>query len=201
MKSLGLSQSLAARLLRYREKGGAFRKKEDLLKIYGFDSAWFRLAREWIDIPQPERSKPSSQKKRIQARTEPIDINMADSIQLLSVYGIGPALSKRIRAYRERLGGFIVMEQLQEVYGLDSVVIRKLVEKFFVDRNFQPRKINLNTVTQETFRHPYLKWKEANAILAYRLQHEKFQSIDQLKEIEILSSSWLEKIRPYLTVE
>lgn len=201
LKRLGLNQSLAARLVRYREKGGVFRKKEDLLKIYGFDSAWFRQARKWISIPRPEGSKPSTQKLKIQAKTDPIDINLADSIQLVNVYGIGPALSKRIRSYRDRLGGFVAMEQLHEVYGLDSAVVRKLREKFFVDRNFQPRKINLNTVTLETFRHPYVKWTEARAILAYRLQHERFQSINQLSEIQILSSLWMEKMRPYLAVD
>ncbi len=202
LQKLGLSSTLASRLLKYREKGGRFRKKEDLLKIYGFDSAWFMLARDWIRIPQtiPEL-KESVHHDKIPVKTEKTDINTADSIQLLRVYGIGPALSRRIRIFRDRLGGFVSMDQLKEVYGLDSVVVRKLQEKFFVEKDFQPKRINLNHVTLEAFRHPYVKWKEAQAILAYRLQHGALHSLDQLQEIAALPPGWLEKIKPYLTLE
>ncbi len=198
---LGLPLSMATRLVRYRAKGGMFRKKEDLLKIYGLDSAWFMHAKEWINIPdKPARPKPNRVVQK-QLVTEMIDINMADSLQLLKVYGIGPALSKRIRTFRDRLGGLVSMNQLREVYGLDTVVVRQMRSKFFVAANFQPRKINLNTVTREGFKHPYVKWTEAQAILAFRLQHGNFQSIDQLQGIDVLTSEWIEKIRPYLTVE
>ncbi len=74
-------------------------------------------------------------------------------------------------------------------------------EKFFVNKDFEPKKINLNTISQETFRHPYVKWKESQAILAYRLQHGSFQSLDQLQDIAALPPGWLEKLKPYLSLE
>lgn len=198
---LGLSSALVSRLMKYREKGGRFRKGEDLLKIYGFDSAWYARAKDWILIPETKSGKKRAVTQKVQAFSKPIDINNADSLQLLNVYGIGPALSRRIRLYRDRLGGFVSMEQLKEVYGLDSVVIRKLREKFFVNKDFEPKKINLNSISQETFRHPYVKWKESQAILAYRLQHGSFQSLDQLQDIAALPPGWLEKLKPYLSLE
>jgi len=199
---LGLSPFLASRIVRYREKGGTFRKKEDVSKIYGMDSVWFRNAMPWItiatELPRPQNSKPTERKIVV---PENFDINLADSTQLMKVYGIGPALSKRIETFRDRLGGFISMEQLREVYGLDSVVVNAVKKRFFISENFEPRKINLNTLNPETIRHPYLRRREANAITAYRRQHGNLTSTDQLKEIKILTPEWIEKIRPYISLE
>ena len=41
MDSLGIPTSLARRVERYRSRGGTFRIRSDLKKIYGFDSALF----------------------------------------------------------------------------------------------------------------------------------------------------------------
>ena len=199
---LGLSASMAHRIVRYREKGGVFRKKEALLKIYGLDSGWFEQAKLWINIPPiaSDQLLPAQVSKRA-TDAQVIDINLADSLQLLNVYGIGPALSKRIRTFRDKLGGYVSIDQVQEVYGLDSTTVQKIKRKFMVTTDFRPVQIDLNTVTLEEFRHPYVKKNEAMAILAFRLQHGRFQSIDQLAEIKILSPKWIDKMKPYLKIE
>ena len=198
---LGLPSFTAKRIVRYREKGGTFKKKEALLKMYGLDTAWFEQAKPWITIAQTKNPASTFPTEKRNMVAQIIDINTADSIQLLNVYGIGPALSKRIRTFRDKLGGFVSMDQVQEVYGLDSAVVREIKKKFMVVGNFHPSKINLNTVTLEEFRHPYIKRKDAQAILSFRLQHGNFKSIDQLNEIKILTPQWIEKARPYLTLE
>lgn len=201
--ALSLSMHTAARIIRYREKGGVFRKKEDLLRIFGMDSGWYHHARPWIVIP-PKNEVPLSRIPSERQSIAPVlvDINTADSAQLVRVYGIGPALSKRIRNFRDKLGGFISLEQLKEVSGLDSSVVLLLKQRFIVSSNFYPQKIDLNKATlEELAQHPYIRRKEAQAIVAFRLQHETFQSIDQLGEIRLLDRSWIEKVRPYLSVE
>ncbi len=198
---LGMSSRLAERLVHYREKGGVFRKKEDLLKIYGMDSVWYEQARTWITIPQKNKLTGSRWPEKKSVR-EKEDMNTADSLQLLRIYGIGPALSKRIRTYRNKLGGFVSMDQLTEVYGLDSTVVSRLKTKFRIMENFQPQKINLNTCSIGVLTgHPYFHRREAGAILAFVLQHGKMQSLDQLFEIQLLTREWIVKVRPYLTLE
>jgi DNA uptake protein ComE-like DNA-binding protein len=93
------------------------------------------------------------------------------------------------------------MDQLKEVYGLDTIVVKELRKRFFVADNFIPQKININTVQPEGPKHPYIKWKEVQAIVAYRKQHGDLKSIDQLTEIKILSDEWIQKAMPYLTIE
>jgi competence protein ComEA len=199
---LGLSATISSRIVHFREKGGRFRKKTDLQKIYGMDTAWFYQVKEWIRIPE-KAAKPTfmSLTEKKHSLAERMDINKADSLQLVKVYGIGPALSRRIRTFRDKLGGFISMDQLNEVYGLDTAVVRQLRKRFFIEENFQPRKININTATRDELSHPYIRWKEAQAILSFRLQHGRFTSLSQLNEIKILTKEWTEKVSPYLTVD
>jgi competence protein ComEA len=200
MIALGLSPALANRVIRYRLKGGKFKNKNDLLKIYGMDSVWFNEAIAWIIIPPPTASAtlPRNFETKIVIH-EQLDINSADSVQLVNVFGIGPTLSRRIRAYRDRLGGFISMDQVSEVYGLDTIVLKQLKKKFAVSPDFRPQQIDLNSETvEELIRHPYIKRKEAYMMLNYRRQHGDFKSINDLQQLPIGSSDWLEKLKPYL---
>lgn len=198
--SFHLSEKVASRIIRYVEKGGRFHKQDDLLKIYGMDTSWFVQVKKWIAIqPEPPRSKQSVRK--VQSKP-PLDINLADSIQLLSVYGIGPVLSKRILTFRDRLGGFVSLDQLKEVYGLDTSVVQNLKKRFRIHPDFHPRTIKLNSATLDDLdNHPYISRKEAMAILTYKKQHQSFQSIDQLEEIITLSPTMIQKLRPYLVIE
>jgi competence protein ComEA len=201
---LGLRQPIAKRIIRYREKGGKFKQKETLLKVYGMDTGWFVNVKPFISIqPAPEQARRQNVEVTNPKEKEPrkiLDINTADSVSLVKLYGIGPALSRRIRVFRDRLGGFVSMEQLKEVYGLDSIAFKELAKRFLVDPDFTPIKIKINEATVQQLRHPYIKWKEAEAIVTYRLQHGEIQSVDQLLEIKILTPLWLEKIRPYLQI-
>ena len=47
------------------------------------------------------------------------DINTATAEELIEIRGIGAVLSKRIVKYRASIKGFDLMEQLNQVYGLD----------------------------------------------------------------------------------
>lgn len=204
-EQLGLPPFIALRITRFREKGGVFRKAEDLQKIYGLDSSWFASAKPWIKIaPSVAISSPA---KRTSEETKEstktlLDINEADSIQLVNVYGIGPTLSRRIRTFRDKLGGFVSLDQLREVYGLDTAAQRELKKKFEIRDDFLPKKININTASAELLStHPYIKRKEANAIVAFRMQHGDLTSFDQLREIKLLTPEWIDKVLPYLTLE
>ena len=205
--ALGLSQHLATRIASYRQKGGTFRVKTDLLKIYGFDSALYAKLYPFIllsDKKSPQRKlqheKPSvhSQKNQL-AR---FDINQADTIQLKSVYGIGTKLAGRIIRFRDALGGFIKMEQLNTVYGLDSATVQQLVKKSFITADFTPRKLNLNTANeQELSAHPYIQRFRAKAIVTWRFQHGNFTEIHDLSKLKVITAEDINKLLPYLKIQ
>jgi competence ComEA-like helix-hairpin-helix protein len=205
LEALGFGEQVAARIMRYREKGGRFREAGDLAKIYGIDSARVEALRGYIQIAtKPSMQTTSDFPKMIMPRertTAParFDLNAADTSELKKIYGIGPVLAQRVVKYREKLGGFVAMSQLYEVYGLDSLTISRLVSKAFIDPDFHPVKLNVNEADEtELARHPYLKFKFAKAIATYRFQHGKFTGIDDLRKVKMLDSTTVEKLKPYL---
>lgn len=199
---LGFSNALTNRIINYRMKGGKFLVKKDLMKIYGMDSAVYKKLFLFIDLPEKIENENvvKSFERKEKSITVKFDLNTADTSQLIKIYGIGPKLSQRIVIYRNKLGGFISLEQLKEVYGLDSAVIHELFKKSFIEENFKPGLININTATEkELGDHPYIKYKLAKAITAYRFQHGTYRTVDDLKKIALMDDAKFQKIKPYLS--
>ena len=205
LNALGFSKGLTSRLINYRKKGGNFKTKGDLLKLYGMDSLFYATIEHFVVIPEskeiPEKTVPI---KTESTRKEPIkfDLNLADTSVLKTIYGIGTKLSSRIYAYREALGGFTSPSQVYEVYGLDSVVVDRLIRTSFIREDFFPRQLNLNLINeQDLSAHPYISKRMARAIVTYRYQHGKFGSVEDLRKILQLDDNQINKIKPYLTVD
>jgi competence protein ComEA len=202
----GFSSSLANRIVNYRNKGGKFSIKSDLLRVYGMDTLLYKRLYAFIDLPETKATKnnPVKEQSFIKSKTVNVklDLNEADTAQLVKVYGIGKRLSERIIKYRNRLGGFVSMDQLKEVYGLDSTVIKDISTKFLVAENYQPVQLSINISSEkELGSHPYLSFKLAKAIVAYRFQHGNFAVLDDLTKVQLLSEKDFKRIKPYLTLE
>ncbi len=130
-----------------------------------------------------------------------IDINIADTLLLKSLSGIGPVLSKRIVEYRGKLGGFLNKEQLKEIYGFRIETYDKIKNKIEVLDSTIIR-ININTVSIEAFKnHPYINWNLANSIVNYREQHGQYTSIEKIKSIHLVVDEIYRKIAPYLRID
>lgn len=130
---------------------------------------------------------------------EKVELNTADSAALTLIHGIGPSFAQRIVAYRKQLGGFINKEQLKEVYGLDTEKYNEINDEIRVDA-FRVKKLAINSIDFETLRHfPYLSYKQANAVIQYRVQHGNYQSLNDMSNIALLNNEILGKIAPYIT--
>ena len=205
--SLGFTQNLATRITRYREKGGKFRTKSDLLKIYGVDSAFYQRIYPFISLPEQVATNKKGAKKYepknvliVKKATEKFDLNNADTSELKKIYGIGDKLALRILKYRDALGGFVDTNQLKEVYGLDSLVIKRLSEGSMIQDKFQPKKININTASEKQFSsHPYLH-KMAKSIVSYRFQHGNFRTVEDIRNVGSVDEKSIQRIIPYLKV-
>ncbi len=203
LNELNFTNSLANRIVNYRLKGGKFIVKNDLMKIYGVDSVLFNKLSPFIDLPEKKLKESQVLKFAEKEKSTFIkfDLNNADTAQLIKIYGIGAKLSSRIVSYREKLGGFVTEAQLREVYGLDSVVIKELLLKSFIEKDFQPKQINVNLASEQVLSaHPYIKYKLAKVIIAYRAQHGLFQSLDELIKITLIDEQKFQKIKPYLSL-
>ena len=95
-----------------------------------------------------------------------ISINGCSADSLEKLKGIVPVLAKRIVAFRSKLGGFYLLTQLNEVYGLSAETIEIILPHFILDTT-QIKKIKLNEMgADEMAKHPYLSSNEAKAIVS-----------------------------------
>jgi competence ComEA-like helix-hairpin-helix protein len=201
---LGFKPKISQRIVKYRESGGEYYNMSDLEKIYGIDKAHLQKISQFINFPKKRI------KKVIKPKTEsPIpatikakmDINHADTVFLKSVNGIGSVLSNRIIKFRDKLGGFVSMDQLNEIYGLEMEVVEALSQQVFISESFQPEYLNINLATEkELASHPYISRKTAKTIVNYRNTNGVFANVRSLSNIHGLSLEDFEKIKPYLTI-
>lgn len=210
LMALGLKPHVVRNILRYRDAGGIFRTPKALSRIYGMTDEEFTRLRPYIHIglkyrPVPKRQQ--TEKKRdykqftdtVAIARYPakypagtvIDLNQADTCQLKRVPGIGSVLSRRIIAYRERLGGFVSLSQLQEIYNLPEGI-----GQWFTLSDTLPRKINLNA--DSIPRHPYLTYRQIRIITRHRQQRGKLKSLQQLSTYPEFSPADLARLKPYV---
>lgn len=131
-----------------------------------------------------------------------LDLNLADSADLEGLPGIGEKLSSRIVRYRDRLGGFVQMQQLEEVYGLHDSTLALIMPFLRIDPDFVPQKLYINRVDLDALgRHPYAGYALAKKLLAYRKQHGKFASVDMLINAVMGDAGKIEKLIPYCSFE
>jgi competence ComEA-like helix-hairpin-helix protein len=131
-------------------------------------------------------------------KQQAIDINTADSTAWVALNGIGPGFAKRIMTYREKLGGFYQVDQLKEVYGLDSIWVNENKAILKVGAGIY-RFLKINQVEWKDFRHPYLPYGQSKVILAYRKQHGMLKDFEALEKIQLLDLVAWRRLRPYLS--
>lgn len=201
--ALGLSEKQAAVILKYREKGGHFNKPEDLQKMYTISPRIYRRLLPYIRIERQGtdtgfRQGNFNNTKR-PAVFPVIELNGADSAGLCLIRGVGPVFASRIIRYRNRLGGFYNTIQLMEIFGLDSLKYREILKQVTVDST-AVRKININEATFEMLKgHPYLRYKQINALLQFKKQHGNFHNIADLSQVLLFSAADIARLAPYLT--
>lgn len=202
LEELGMPPWLAKRIDRFKSKGGKFYKKEDLLKVYDFPETLYQKLIPYITISVPQNDKFAKRSFILQEKTPKtpakFDLNTVDTTRLIQLKGIGSKLAARIVKYRDVLGSFVSTSQIREVYGLDSLVVEEILRYGYIN-NPQVRKINVNESSFEQMKHPYLKPYIAKAIVNFRNQHGKFQSIQDLKAIKLLTPDIIQKLEPYLS--
>lgn len=197
----GVPPHIARRIIHFGEKGGVFRKKLDLAKIYDFPEAVYKRLEPFIEFPEKPVAFSKQTEKKPKPETLPIDINTASETDWQSLPGIGAGRAGYIVRYREKLGGFFSPDQIREVRGLPDSVFQK-IKPFLQCKSGPEKKINLNSApVSELSAHPYISQKQASLLTAFRQQHGKINDMAALSRISDLfrESSWQEKIKHYLS--
>lgn len=113
-----------------------------------------------------------------------IDINQATQEDLIKINGVGEVISLRILTQKEKLGGFVSMEQLKEVWGLSSEVILNLNKYFTVAKLPNLNRIDVNNASlKELSQFFYFKYDLARQIVRYRSMNGDFNGIEDLMKV------------------
>ena len=125
---------------------------------------------------------------------EHVILNTADTTALQTIPGIGSYFARKIVQYGERLGGYVSVDQLDEIedFPLES-------KRYLVIQNAKPRQLNINQLSlNELKRHPYLNYYQARAIMDYRRLHGPIQSLDDLRLSKDFPQEAIDRLTPYV---
>lgn len=198
---LGLSAGEASVIISYRNKGGKFRKASDLEKIYTLKKESYLRIKDCVMITSVKPlsqtraelsdNNPSISDNLLQSGDssqnmayEPVntrelvaqnklELNSADSAELVSLPGIGPFFASRILEYRKRLGGFAFCEQLMEVYGIDNERYSIFNNRIWADSTKITRLKLADATAEQLSANPYIGAYAARSIIKFREQAGK----------------------------
>ena len=221
---LGLRPWQVRNIYKYRAHGGIYRKKEDFARLYGLTVKEYRSLEPYIrispdylpastlvtaDAPSrglsqrndsivgnaPERQ--SSYPIKIQPG-ETIDLSTADTTDLKTVPGIGSYYARRIVEYGRRLGGYVSIDQLDEIENFPTDA-----KSFFtIPVTGKQQRLKINQLSlNELRRHPYINYYQARAITDYRRLHGPIHQLDDLRLLPEFTPTDIQRLQPYVTCE
>lgn len=204
---LGLQPWQVRNIYKYRAAGGVYRKKEDFARLYGLTIEKYRQLEPYIrissdyapastlfadDAPAPRPDTLRYPQKLSEGET--LDLNAADTTLLRRVPGIGSYYARRIVQYRKRLGGFVSLQQLDEIDQFPAEA-----KAYFTISTEQVQRLKINDLTlDELKRHPYINYYQARAIVDYRRQHGRISDLSDLRLLRDFPEQAIERLRPYV---
>lgn len=128
---------------------------------------------------------------------ETIALNTADTLTLRRVPGIGPFFARKIFRYREKLGGFVSVEQLKEIEDFPLSALPYFTISSVGGKGI--RKININKASFEELRnHPYISYLMARQIRDYRKLRGRISDLSDFRLLSTFPEKTIEKLRPYV---
>lgn len=200
---LGLQPWQVRSIYRYRARGGVFRSKRDFAQLYGLTKKDYLRLEPYIRISddyQPASTLFSKEERdtlRYPAKLKDGDhvvLNTADTTQLMKVPGIGSYYAKEIIRHGKWIGGYVSVDQLDEIEGFPPTA-----KKYFVVSHPTPQRLNINKLTlQQLRRHPYINYYQAKAIVDYRRLYGDIKSLQDLRFSKDFPEDAIQRLEPYV---
>lgn len=200
---LGLQPWQVRSIYRYRARGGVFRSKRDFAQLYGLTKKDYLRLEPYIRISddyQPASTLFSKEERdtlRYPTKLKDGDhvvLNTADTTQLMKVPGIGSYYAKEIIRHGKWIGGYVSVDQLDEIEGFPPTA-----KKYFVVSHPTPQRLNINKLTlQQLRRHPYINYYQAKAIVDYRRLYGDIKSLQDLRFSKDFPEDAIQRLEPYV---
>lgn len=217
---LGLQPWQVKNIYKYRAAGGVYREKTDFARLYGLTVKQYRELEPYIRISDdylPASTLLKHEKRGYREATrdsvrqnhgtvplpqystklrpgETLELTTADTTTLKTIPGIGPYFARKIVQYGQRLGGYVSIDQLDEIEDFPQDA-----KQYLVINEAHPQKLNLNKLSlNELKRHPYINFYQARAITDYRRLHGPIHSLNDLRLSKDFPPEILTRLEPYV---
>lgn len=201
--TLGMSTQEIDRLHEFRAQNNFVNSIDEFQQVTQISDSLLHVISPFFKFPEWVNKKTSKivQKKKITPFSTAQDLNSVSAEELRFINGIGEKLSARIVKFRDRLGGFLVNEQLYDVYGLEPEVVERTLKHYKVLHPPNINRININTASvSELAALVYIRRDMAERIVLYRQDNDGFGSFDELTQIEGFPTEKIERIKLYLSL-
>ncbi|MBK8700876.1 MAG: helix-hairpin-helix domain-containing protein [Saprospiraceae bacterium] len=213
---LGIDRKAISNLMKYLNKGGKIKDMQHFFKIYGMEKYRNRLD-TLLEFDQKQRSNSVTENKEKSSqnikntvtalltapdvpvvRIKIIEINGTDSFELQMMKGIGAFMASRIIKFRDKLGGYYEVAQLEEIYGMRPETFMAISHLIEIDTSLI-RKMDINAANEaEMAKHPYIGKKRAGILAKYRNHHGIFSDMVDLQKTRLFDEDELSKLKHYL---
>ena len=226
---LGLPSFLARRIVNYRLKGGVFRKKEDLARIYGLSEEQYQALKPYILIDET-----SLNRHLVADNSLVTDIGKGkggDTVQHRQ-YATSRVVVRDSSLMKYPEGTVVDLNQadtfqLKKIPGIGSGLAKMIIayrkrlggyaaveqlqeigyvdaglNKWFKVESAVSRPLKVNRAGLDQLRnHPYMNFYMAKAILEYRRKRGKIKGLSQLSMFQEFTEKDLQRLKPYLDFE
>lgn len=174
---LGMTTQEIDRLLAYRKQGKFANSPEEFQKVTGISDSLLNVISPYFKFPDwVTNSKSNYKEYKSKWKEFPkkevlkvLDVNDATKEDFMKVFGIGEAISDRIITQRNTLGGFVSMEQMNEIWGLSPEVVTNLNKYFTLNKIPSIKKIDINNASiKELGQFLYFRYPISKNIVTYR---------------------------------
>lgn len=194
------------RLLRFRAQDQWINSKSQFQTVTQVSDEWMTTYGQYFKFPdwvvEAERNRSKAEARDNLSFFEKKDLNTVVEADLVAVSGIGEVLAQRIIAYREKLGGFVNVIQLKDVYGLKYDVIENLEREIVLKSPVSVQKQNINTISVlELSELPYFDYEMSRTIVNFIKLRQGISNFEELSKIEDFPSYKLDRIQLYLEIK
>lgn len=216
---LGLTPSMVRGIYKFRSMGYTYSEPADFSRVPGMTNELWERLKPYIHIdPRFQRVKPEPRSYETHTQTSAtptsvpavprdtvrfprklqvgskVELNSSDTSQLKKIPGIGSYYAKKIVYYRQQLGGYASISQLEDIEGIPEGI-----GEYLTLNTSAVRKIDVNHATKnQLVRHPYLRVYRAAAIWDYRHKYGALKSLDDLRRLPDFSEEDVRRLAPYL---
>lgn len=185
---LGMSVEEIDRLLAFRKQNKFVNSAAEFQSVTKISDSLLAVISPYFKFPDWVTNKKDNYKsfaKEGFSKSEKVtilDINLATKEDLMKVYGIGDKISDRILEQKNKLGAFVSMEQMDDVWGLSPEIVEKLKTSFAVKSAASVKKININNASvKELSQFPFFRYQLAKDIVVYRTMNGDLSVADLSK--------------------